>query len=450
MRKIVLLLCMVLVSCMPSTPEEIVSRVSGSSESASGYNPFPANRLEPKQFSNADLKRDFLDLSFSLESGTALPRFTRFEGPSSVRVMGMASPYFAADLNRLLARLKSEAGIDIHKTNAANANITIQLVSQTEIQRLLPTAACFVAPNVTSLDEFQIKRKTEETSWSRQTLRRQVGVFLPNDVAPQETRDCLHEEFAQALGPLNDLYRLPQSVFNDDNVHTVLTPFDMMILRITYAPELRSGMSKHKVTENLDAVLNRLNPAGDAIAPRYFKNTSQLWKTEILKVSSPATSRAEKKRSAAAALKLAQEAGWNDHRLGISLNNFARALQVQSPYEAQNIFEQARDVFKTMPEAELHNSFVALQLAHHYVSLGQGEEALEVLGPAIRVAGAYENAALVSVLMFLKAEALELMGKWNEASKVRLDTFEYARYGFGSSAEIRRYMRQISRLNPIK
>jgi hypothetical protein len=57
---------------------------------------------------------------------------------------------------------------------------------------------------------------------------------------------------------------------------------------------------------------------------------------------------------------------------------------------------------------------------------------------------------LVSVLMFLKAEALELIGKWNEASKVRLDTFEYARYGFGSSAEIRRYMRQISRLNPIK
>ena len=134
----------------------------------------------------------------------------------------------------------------------------------------------------------------------------------------------------------------------------------------------------------------------------------------------------------------------------ISLNNVARALQVQSPYEAQNIFEQARDVFKTMPEAELRNSFVALQLAHHYVSLGQGEEALEVLGPAIRVAGAYENAALVSVLMFLKAEALELMGKWNEASKVRLDTFEYARYGFGSSAEIRRHMRQISRLNPIK
>jgi len=34
--------------------------------------------------------------------------------------------------------------------------------------------------------------------------------------SPQEVRDCLHEELAQALGPLNDLYRLPDSVFNDD------------------------------------------------------------------------------------------------------------------------------------------------------------------------------------------------------------------------------------------
>ena len=51
-------------------------------------------------------------------------------------------------------------------------------------------------------------------------------------------RDCLHEELAQALGPLNDLYRLPNTVFNDDNFHSVLTGFDMTILRATYAPGL--------------------------------------------------------------------------------------------------------------------------------------------------------------------------------------------------------------------
>ncbi len=45
-------------------------------------------------------------------------------------------------------------------------------------------------------------------------------------------RDCLHEELAQALGPLNDLYRLSNSVFNDDNFHSVLTGFDMEMLRL--------------------------------------------------------------------------------------------------------------------------------------------------------------------------------------------------------------------------
>ena len=67
-------------------------------------------------------------------------------------------------------------------------------------------------------------------------------------------RDCLHEELAQALGPLNDLYHLPDSVFNDDNIHTVLTGFDMLILRAAYAPELRTGMTR----EQVEAVSSRV------------------------------------------------------------------------------------------------------------------------------------------------------------------------------------------------
>ena len=102
-------------------------------------------------------------------------------------------------------------------------------------------AACFVAPNVVDLEDFKASRKTAKTSWSAQTERRMVSLFIPSDASPQEIRDCLHEEFAQGLGPLNDLYRLPNSVFNDDNIHTILTDFDMMVLRATYAPELRSG-----------------------------------------------------------------------------------------------------------------------------------------------------------------------------------------------------------------
>jgi hypothetical protein len=42
--------------------------------------------------SNSDLARDFIDLSFMLESGRALPVLTRFEGPVTVRVTGNPPP----------------------------------------------------------------------------------------------------------------------------------------------------------------------------------------------------------------------------------------------------------------------------------------------------------------------------------------------------------------------
>ena len=44
----------------------------------------------------------------------------------------------------------------------------------------------------------------------------------------------------------------------------------------------------------------------------------------------------------------------------------------------------------------------------------QSEEVMTVIIFAVRIAAAYENVVLVSVL-FLKEEALELIGKWAEA-----------------------------------
>jgi len=109
--------------------------------------------------SNRDLTLDFLALSFALESGRALPRFTRFEGPITLRLTGSPGPTVARDLSHLLGRLRNEAGIPITQTRNAQANITIQLVPRRAIRKVLPQAACFVAPNVTSLSEYRQARR---------------------------------------------------------------------------------------------------------------------------------------------------------------------------------------------------------------------------------------------------------------------------------------------------
>jgi hypothetical protein len=225
---------------------------------------FAAMRAAAPTRSNRSIAEDFLDLSFRLESGRELDVFTRFEGPVTVRVLGAAPPTLAPDLDRLIARLRDEAGIAITRVGASSdASITVEVLSRSELQRAVPQAACFVVPRVTSWDEFRRNRRSPLLDWTTLRVRERMSVFIPGDVSPQEIRDCLHEELAQALGPLNDLYHLPDSVFNDDNFHTVLTGFDMLILRATYAPELRSGMTRAEVAARLPAILARLNPRGE-------------------------------------------------------------------------------------------------------------------------------------------------------------------------------------------
>ena len=112
---------------------------------------FAARAPQVQRTPNNHLVQDFLELSFEMESGRQLAVLTRFEGPISLRVTGRPAPTLDADLRGLLGRLKAEAGITITPTQDANASITIDSVSRTAIQRVLPQAACFVAPNVSSL-----------------------------------------------------------------------------------------------------------------------------------------------------------------------------------------------------------------------------------------------------------------------------------------------------------
>jgi len=51
--------------------------------------------------------------------------------------------------------------------------------------------------------------------------------------------------------------------------------------------------------------------------------------------------------------------------------------------------------------------------------------------------------------MFLRAEALELTGRASEARIVRLDSLNWARYGFGSEMHLKTKLREIQALNPL-
>jgi hypothetical protein len=412
---------------------------------------FGAMRATPPARSNQGIAADFLDLSFRLESGRELPVFTRFEGPVTVRVVGPAPPTLSGDLDRLLARFRAEAGLPITRVpGTADASITIEVITRAELQRAVPQAACFVVPRVSSWSEFRRDRRSPQLDWTTLRVRERMAVFIPSDVAPQEVRDCLHEEVAQALGPLNDLYRLTDSVFNDDNFHTVLTGFDMLILRATYAPELRSGMTRAEVAAALPGVLARINPGGNGVGYRPRPPTTRDWIDAIETALGPRTSPTRRRSAAAEAVEIARSRGWNDNRLGFSLYAFGRLSLGADPDLALASFLQARQIFARSSDTAIHEAHVNMQLAAFALASGQADFALELVDASVPVVERKQNAALLSSLLLVRAEALETLGRPAEAQATRLDSLGWARYGFGSDQEVLMRATEIASLRPAR
>ena len=425
-------LCVAVLSLLAAcAPPAQVSKNRPPVEVGVGFGDPSAFRALAGPVTGSSLTRDFMDLSFAMESGHMLDTFSRFEGPVTVAMRGPAPATAAKDLAALIGRLRSEAGIDIAPTTGA-ASITVEFASRADLRRLAPTAACFVVPNVGSLAEYRRLRGSDQVDWASVTRRERAAIFIPADTSPQEVRDCLHEELAQALGPLNDLYRLSDSVFNDDNFQSVLTSFDMDILRMTYSPSLSSGMSREEVAARLgtSATLGPGNPPDWTHAIE-----TALGKTGAL---------AARKAAAERALSLAQAAGWQDGRLAFSYFAVGRLLAGSEPQRALDAFDRAAAIYSRLPGGELQLAHIDMQLAAMALAGGLADEAARLADRAMPVVQRHQNAALLATLMLIKAEALEQLGNPGAAAALRMDSAAWARYGFGPDSVVKARMRDIA------
>ena len=382
--------------------------------------------------SNAELARDALELAFRLESGRALPVLSRFEEPVTVRLVG-GPPTAARDLNELLARLRDEAALDIGAARpGADASITVQFVSRRAVSRELPGAACFVAPGVSSWPEYRAARGRPGTDWTKLTTRTRAAVFIPTDVPPQEMRDCLHEELAQALGPVGDLYRLTGSVFNDDNFHAVLTRTDMLVLRALYDDTLASGMSEREVARRLPAILDRIHPAGrrGGAAPPVPRDAA--WERDIQRALVPGDG-GQRRAAAERARARAEAQGWRDARRAFSNYVWARLNFEGDPARAGAALERARALYAALPGTEVQIAHVDLQRAALALAEGASQQALAIADRAIPAATDSRNAALLASLHAVRAGAFDALGRPGQSRRARAEGQRWAAYGFGTT-----------------
>lgn len=403
--------------------------------------------------SNRDLAADLVELTFELESGEPLDGLLRYETPVRVYLRSPELAAYRRDLEELLQRLRTEAGIDIAETrDPRKAQITIEAVSSNDIARAFPTAACFIVPGQTTWRDFLRGGPNSRIRWSDQETLTHSVIFLPLDTTPQDVRDCLNEEITQALGPANDLYRLPDSVWNDDNFHGAVTVFDMTILRALYQPEFHSGMTRAEAGQTALKVLNRENPKGRSVSSRKREPESRAWGSAIEVALSRGFPRNRRLDGAIIATEIATEMKPVDQRLGVSLLTLGRLSLREDPARAAEYFSQAYRQFRSeFGVDDVRTAQAGVHVAALALSAGQYDLAIELADRHVPGAIQGQNAILIAGLTSIKAEALLAKGDLAAAQRTRLDSLRWARYGFGDdNGDLAREQAQLAALTRLE
>ncbi|RRH77327.1 DUF2927 domain-containing protein [Falsigemmobacter faecalis] len=391
--------------------------------------------------SNSQTAADFLELFFRLESGQTLTQFTRYEHPVKLVVAGEVPKAAWSEIDPLLRRLRNEGGVPITRTrHVEKADLVVEFVPRAQMRAFVPDIACFVVPEQRSFADY-VAEGAQITPWADLQTRGQALLVIPSDSAGQDIRDCLHEELAQALGPVNDLWHLSDSVFNDDNVHGRLTAFDMLVLRLAYQPELKSGMSRAEVAALLPALLNRLNPAGGAVEDVPSRLPPRWWAQEMQLVLTPSLAPEQRLRMAERLAAFADSRGWEDNRRAFAHYLAGFHGLSADPDRAVQHFGESRRLYADLPEAALHMALVDLQMAGVFLAADQPEATLflaEQAGEALRLA---DDRADLALSYLLRAEALERLDRGAEAAALRLDSLPLAGYGFPGEAALPEVLR---------
>lgn len=91
-----------------------------------------------------------------------------------------------------------------------------------------------------------------------------AAVIIPVDQAREHGKllACIVEEITQVMGLPNDSESAYPSIFNDQTPEDLLSPLDVILLRLLYEPELKAGMSEQEAKPVVANILRRYKKNG--------------------------------------------------------------------------------------------------------------------------------------------------------------------------------------------
>lgn len=384
-------------------------------------------------WSAESLTEDFLELVFVTEWGDRNEGLLRFDGPVRVALAGPElSAYrpYAADL---VARLRAGApGLDLSLAAGDEGEITLRTAPADEMSAVAEDALCFFLPFSGGWADFRIAASEGRPFWRGLERFEAITVFLPAHAAPHEIRACIEEEVTQALGPTNDILRLEDSIFNDDNVQVKATAFDLLMLRILYDPSMRAGMAEAEARRAARALLAPL-AQGEATRPPGPRDGTY---AALAARAATAEAPAERFVWARRAIREAETFGPEDHRLPAAILEAGHiAFFAGREAEAAALLREGeRLLLRRLGPDSLRLADLRGDLAAVLMRRGEPGEALAALDPAIPVLAQYGADWRLAHALRWRALALSELGRTAEAARDARRALDWAAYVYGGDS----------------
>lgn len=233
---------------------------------------------EDAPFTNADLATNFERIALNREyrrEGARLvqertvTRLSRWEEPVRWRIVGAgATAEDRAEYAALSSRLAAITGHDVGETRRDDVNLSILILLPEErrafLRALEEDGAAERMPLVTQWVEDVAYPCIGQVGYEDAESGRITGamIFVKAELQGLLRRSCIHEEFAQTLGLMNDDDDVRPSIFNDDQEFALLTEHDELLLRILYDRRLRAGMEAGEAAPIVEAIIADMRPEG--------------------------------------------------------------------------------------------------------------------------------------------------------------------------------------------
>ena len=347
----------------------------------------------------------------------------------TARIDGPGAAALAPFLRRYLAWLRRHGGLDI-ALGRAGANLHLRLVPGAAFAARLPGAACALVAG----DRAWPPRPAAPPGPAEGGALTAMTIFLPADAAPHRLRACLIEEIAQALGPVNDIPGLGDTIFNDDDAHLWPTRLDLLMLRVLYDPALESGLARAEAERRARRVLGRINPAGRrarALPPLSMPGEGR-WRRLMATATARGTPPGRRRSAARDALAIARGAAPGSAFACQSAALLARLTAVQRPARALGLLRAALSACAAAHGAgDIRLDRLQIVAARALLAAGRPAAALEALdGRAARLAGYGLDADLAS-LYALSARAAARLGR-GDAERLARRARAWGAHAFGA------------------